>query len=264
MVEFDKTEYRGYTITTYYDDTPENPLSWDTNIGTVYTKGGNYGGEDVEDILDDDGLLTNEVAEKNYCLPVYMYKHSGVAVSTAPFADAWDSGQIGWIIFSKEKAAKEFPGDVEEKALNAMRQTIDLWGAYLEGDVYGYITTDEDGDEIDSCWGFYGSEGRKYMLKDAQENIECEIRHQETETKHLIGKIEAALKGGVDASAAAAYILHKDKAWRALLYGAKNDAIFVFNRIEDGVLYPGTTTEQPYMVPLKVLRKINSVLNHKK
>lgn len=264
MAEFDKTEYRGYTITTYYDDTPENPLSWDTNVGTVYTKGGNYGGEDVEDILDDDGLLTNEVAENNYCLPVYMYKHSGVAVSTSPFADAWDSGQIGWIIFSKEKAAKEFPGDVEEKALGAMRQTIALWGAYLEGDVYGYVTTDEDGDEIDSCWGFYGDEGRKYMIKDAQENIECEIRHQETETKHLIGKIEAALKGGVDASAAAAYILHKDKAWRVLLYGAKNDAIFVFNRIEDDVLYPETTTEQPYMVPLKVLRKINSVLNHKK
>jgi hypothetical protein len=28
----------------------------------------------------------------------------------------------------------------------------------MEGDVYGYVLEDTEGNEIDSCWGFFGSD----------------------------------------------------------------------------------------------------------
>lgn len=265
MLEFDVTEYNGYTITTYYYDTPENPLSWDAILGTVYTRNGNYGCEDIEDIVGDDGQLTAEVVEKNYCLPVYMYKHSGVAVSTAPFADSWDSGQIGWIILSKEKAAKEFPDNTEEKALETMRNTIKIWGDYLAGDVYGYIITDEDGDEVDSCWGYYGYEGFKCILKEAEDIIQSTVSNRAAEHERLIKAIEVILMAGTDE--ATPLVLSADRAWRAILYGADRNVMFVSNRIEGDVVYPESTPKTPDAVPLKVLRKMNKALdyiNHKK
>lgn len=35
---------------------------------------------------------------------------------------------------------------------------IDEWNQYLSGDVYGFKLLDENQNEIDSCWGFYGSD----------------------------------------------------------------------------------------------------------
>lgn len=32
------------------------------------------------------------------------------------------------------------------------------WNTYLSGDVWGYRVFDEDGEEFDSYWGFYGRE----------------------------------------------------------------------------------------------------------
>jgi len=42
------------------------------------------------------------------CLPIYMYDHSGISLSTKPFSCPWDSGQVGFIFVSKEKLRKEY------------------------------------------------------------------------------------------------------------------------------------------------------------
>ena len=47
------------------------------------------------------------ISEKYLMLPLYLYDHSGLAMSTesfsgrAPHAE-WDSGQVGWIYVSKK------------------------------------------------------------------------------------------------------------------------------------------------------------------
>ncbi len=46
----------------------------------------------------------------------------------------------------------------EAWALEALRGELAQWRQYLEGDVYGYVVTDERGEHLDSCWGFYGFE----------------------------------------------------------------------------------------------------------
>ena len=46
---------------------------------------------------------------------------------------------------------------------NALRDELDVWRQYLEGDVYGYMIEDASGEHIDSCWGFYG---REYAIQE--------------------------------------------------------------------------------------------------
>ena len=97
-------------------------------------------------------------------LPVFAYEHGGITISTGSFSDPWDSGQVGVIFITKEKARHEWGGAsgiLNKKriaqAVKCLELEVKSMDEYLTGDVYGYVLKDKKGDEIDSCWGFYGS-----------------------------------------------------------------------------------------------------------
>ncbi|HQL49052.1 MAG TPA: hypothetical protein PLC09_10310, partial [Holophaga sp.] len=73
----------------------------------------------------------------------------------------WDSGQVGFIFATREKVlrawgAKRMNERIRGLALKALRSEVEEYDAYLTGDVYGYTVEDQDGEELDSCWGFVG------------------------------------------------------------------------------------------------------------
>lgn len=110
-------------------------------------------------------------------LPIYMYDHSGLTIKTTPFSCPWDSGQIGYIFVSKEKARKEYKVKrLSKKKLalieNVLLAEIETYDQYLTGDVYGYKLLDSEGNEIESVWGFYGSDPHKNGM---MENINSPI-----------------------------------------------------------------------------------------
>jgi hypothetical protein len=53
-------------------------------------------------------LIQTTLDEHYVILPLYLYDHGGITMSTGSFGDPWDSGQVGFIYVSKEKARKEF------------------------------------------------------------------------------------------------------------------------------------------------------------
>ena len=69
------------------------------------------------------------------CLPVYMYDHSGITVSTSPFSCNWDSGQIGWI-YTTAKRVGEIGFKQEEK--ESWSDYIARMKAALEAEVKVY------------------------------------------------------------------------------------------------------------------------------
>jgi hypothetical protein len=83
-------------------------------------------------------------------LPVYAYIHSGIALSTGKFSCPWDSGQSGFVYMKAEDA----PSYGEPEA--ALRSMVETVGQILNGEVYGYEIVDEQGEHVDSCWGFVG------------------------------------------------------------------------------------------------------------
>jgi hypothetical protein len=63
----------------------------------------------------------------------------------------------------------------------ALRDSIRLYGYWAWGDVYGYVVEDEDGETLDSCWGYYGdykSSEWEYMLSEARSAVDYRIEDE--------------------------------------------------------------------------------------
>jgi len=95
-------------------------------------------------------------------LPIYLYEHSGLSISTTPFSCSWDSGQIGFILMDKKMAAAEMnkkivTAKVRENAIKILIDEVKLYDQYLNNDVYYFSVKDlKTKDEVNSCGGFYG------------------------------------------------------------------------------------------------------------
>ena len=80
-----------------------------------------------------------------------------------------------------------------------LQSAIDLYAAWAFGDVYGYIAKDKQGNEIDSCFGFYGRDYEKSgLLEDARASIDYEI---EKLRKSKIQKTKAMIRHHVPLNA---------------------------------------------------------------
>ena len=114
---------------------------------------------------------------------LYMYEHGGSALSVGKgFSCTWDSGQVGIVGWTKEQWktwwAEEWTGTDKQKeqalaAIICQIETLDHWH---NGRVYGYIVTDDDGEEGDSCWGFYGLDWENGMADNIDEKYHDDLR----------------------------------------------------------------------------------------
>ena len=165
----------GKTLEIYQDECPDSPRNWD-NMGTMICFHGRYDLGDKHEYksnhYDSWDEMENDIIENEdvaIILPLYLYDHSGITISTSPFGCRWDSGQVGFIIVSRETLRRKYgviriTKKVIEKATKVLLGEVETYDQYLTGDVYGYklfniVKCDlghEHKEEIDSCWGFYG------------------------------------------------------------------------------------------------------------
>ena len=100
-------------------------------------------------------LIPDKEAEYHVFM-VEAYIHGGIRLALANqgnFPDRrWDVSLCGAIFAAKS----EWP--LQESALKAAGSLIEEWNQYLSGDVWGCIVEDDNGNHVDSCWGFYGRE----------------------------------------------------------------------------------------------------------
>ncbi len=190
----------GYKVKIYYDSDPQSPREWG-NLGTMvcwhrrYNLGDEQRHDSVKDwmrevvcnLTGEDHDDPEEAFEKlTIALPLYLYDHSGITMSTGPFSCPWDSGQVGFIYVTNEKAKKEYDWKALTKAHRKkiedyLRNEVEVYDQFLRGDVYGYRIEDADEIEIeiDSCWGFFGSDHEKSgLMENVRDNIDWEKQHK--------------------------------------------------------------------------------------
>ena len=186
MNEVDKIERDGFTITSYYDEDAQNPREdSDCHVGVMVLDHGRYDlpneDDDAKRALDwfmsrKSGLsLFSRWARifkgATIVLPVWGYDHSGLAMRAGDrvgqFADQWDSGLLG-VIYDDATNVVDWTAEQIEAALRGEVEEYDMFG---RGEVYGYIVTDRNGDEVDSCWGYVGSEYFETVIKEILENL---------------------------------------------------------------------------------------------
>jgi hypothetical protein len=183
----------GRSLEIHSDDSPESPREWDNNgimvcFHSRYNLGDKHDHKTPQDFLDWKKEQGDNVIA---CLPLYLYDHSGLTMSTGPFSCPWDSGQVGWIVATRESLESGGHNVDEldvEKVKEWLRGEVETFDQYLRGDIYGFIlrkphtdcdcpNCDGTGEEEDSCWGFYGDDVTENgMIDHFEEGIRTEIR----------------------------------------------------------------------------------------
>ena len=175
-----------YTLKIIQDNNSESPREWD-NLGTIVVSN-NYR-YNFADICKDVGYIEELAADKdkdNITLPVYIYDHSGITINTTGFSCPWDSGQVGIIYVSKEKIRSEYGWKYITKGrrfkiLEYLKNEVTTLDQWLTGDVWGFKLY-ENGEEINSCWSYYGSDPHtngmfEHLTKEQRENLTIEMEY---------------------------------------------------------------------------------------
>ncbi len=194
METYETIEYHDYTIKIIPDSDPMDPRKEFDNLGTLVCFHGRYDLGDKTDYRKENysswnELQTDIVKRENpvFIAPVYLYDHSGLRIKIGSFNGLlpqghaeFDSGQIGFIFLSREKAKKEY-GRLTPKIKKIIAQNlqgeIKTYDDYLSGNVWGFQVIDPQENDIDSSFGYYGFNHEKSGLMDqAREAIDYDLK----------------------------------------------------------------------------------------
>lgn len=167
--------YKGYSIFTFYDDFAESPRAWN-NLGELhfmrhneYSFCDNNMDQEYKHAEDLEEAISAHRKEGAVILPVYMYEHGGITFSTGGFSCPWDSGQIGFIVATADAIRKNYnvkriTAQTRAKVEDVLRDEVEIFAAYAEGDVHGYAIQSPEGETIETLHGFYGYDHEKSGL----------------------------------------------------------------------------------------------------
>lgn len=158
-------KFKNLIIKIEQDTDPINPRTDFDHIGTMafFHKRYTLGDKHTLDISDCEAI---EASKAYLSLPVYMYDHSGITISTKPFGCPWDSGKLGIIFCEYAKAKKE--GLTPTKLKACLESEVKEYDQYLRGDIWCYSIETTEGEQLDSCCGFYGY---SYCLAEAKTQL---------------------------------------------------------------------------------------------
>src|SRR4030042_1625044 len=107
-------KHNGFIIKIITDNDAADPRTEYDNLGTMVCWHKKYKLGDKHNYQNSDEFLTDNLAvntagnlqsikDTAIILPLFLYDHSGITMSTKPFSCPWDSGQVGYIYVTREK-----------------------------------------------------------------------------------------------------------------------------------------------------------------
>ena len=168
------------------------------NLGHLICWHGRYNLGDKHNFIDRKFFeeYVNDKDNEVYCiLKVYLYDHSGLALSTTPFNDKFDSRQVGYIYCTKQDLKDlGFPQDDYEKVETELKNEITTYNDYLNNDIdyYYYEITDEDDNLVDKMTGFVNDNKIK-MFKEMQQFADSQYHYLFNELIRIEKKRESCL-----------------------------------------------------------------------
>lgn len=163
-------QYEGMTIKIVIDQDAANPFKeWDGEpdiIGWHRRYDFNTRKDDGNKSLE---TFQEEAKANGYVImPLFMYDHGNLAFSTTQYGCKWDSGQLGYVFYTKEKRQQAGLTDeyitsilhegetIESWLQTQLNNSVELLTDYANGNVYGFEIEDSEGETVESCYGFYG------------------------------------------------------------------------------------------------------------
>jgi len=191
----------GHKLEIHSDDCPESPRN-DCNLGTMVCFHKRHILGDKDHGINQNDFGSWDEVKKWIChenpgciiLPLFLYDHSGLTMKVGSFQGLlpqmhaeYDSGQIGFIFISREKINEEFGKHGErtdEQIAEYLTNEVAIYTQWLHGDIWGFQLIgpnceecDGEGEHLDSCWGFYGSNPvENSMIEHIDEKFHDELK----------------------------------------------------------------------------------------
>ena len=192
MQSLETIELDGKVVNIYADETPMNPRNTDYNdnldlmicFHRNYQLGDKHNYKATDNFNSIDELEARIIKNHNPVVikRLYLYDHSGITISTTPFECQWDSGFVGFVLMGREHALKNWQFGkytnnryLVDRVDKYIEASVKEYDQYLRGEVYGYIVSDKDGNELDSCWGFHGWDYAVEQAKEALKNSKIPV-----------------------------------------------------------------------------------------
>lgn len=161
--------------------------NWD-EMGERLAQGGSKA---MEKIMHD--TVAKILREHYVIMGLDHYSTNEITATSLGSAHASSIPSLDGIIYcTKERAQKEWgvPNMTDEEAREAAERylngEVNDYCAYLMDEVVGYVVEDLEGNEIDSCWGFFpdrhyaeGKDRYSYVMDEARAVVDREIEHQQ-------------------------------------------------------------------------------------
>lgn len=170
---YEATDSQGqaWRLEMIYDHDAQSPRDNQENLGTMIYAHRRYslGDERINVGSFDEYLASiNLTVDDVVSLPMYLYDHSGLALSTKDFNDQFDSGCVGSIFVSLDKIKQEYGNhnlETIERVKDILRAEVQEMHEFVSGNTYGMrltpMATDPDEPTIsEEVWGFLGADPR--------------------------------------------------------------------------------------------------------
>lgn len=174
-------EHNGCTIRILPDCDPIDPREDEGNLGTMCLFHNRHGVPNETDLRSSNyasWYAVEQAIRRQYnvvaLLPVYGYDHSVFCMSSRIergwFHYNFDGGRLGFIFATRERVKGLMGWTRITKERRAwlegqLQNELETYTQYTNGWVYGYEVEGPDGEDLDSCWGFYGKE---YAIEEAK------------------------------------------------------------------------------------------------
>jgi len=172
-----------------YDEDSTSPREW-SNLGYFITIDRNYFSPDrnetLERIVKETGEEAGSQAEHIKMIkssieedtdekvievyPIVKYEHSGVSYSLCS-SSGFDYSNNGFYIIT-DKTQKEIGTEAEDFE-KVIKEELEVYNKYANGEVYQFCLYDDNGEVVDSCGGFYDIEDIRESLPEewSKENL---------------------------------------------------------------------------------------------
>ena len=162
------TDEDGNRVTIWQDEFfDSNPRDWD-NLGVMACWHRRYDLGDEQPQCSPDEYM-EDLPKGTVILPLYLYDHSGITMSTSAFSCPWDSGQVGIIYATPDRIRECFIDRVsDDRVRESLVHEVETYDMHLTGEVYGYSVEKPVGceacgnveyEQVDACGGFFGDDG---------------------------------------------------------------------------------------------------------
>lgn len=175
----------GYVV---YDHDARSPDDWD-NVGDIEhheSEHTSMGERIASEVFEE---RVKEIESGDLIGILCRYEDHGSNGARLREASAQELANV-IITCAKKKALDEFGGAADklatvfaealtnecvERTKKCLLAEMESWDEYLQGQVYGVVVHDRDGEVLDSCWGFYGLD---YTKLECEQYVRSEVRSE--------------------------------------------------------------------------------------